>query len=747
MPKFQETEQAAKDLIKALEPLVKMMDDLAKSIVSVDSVIKKQAKTTEDLTDKEKELKRQADLVSQAEKTAAKAHDLTTEAGKKLTKEQIKLAEARKKAKIEAEKELGITKQSTGFMNKLTGAVQGGIAKFGLMLGAVSGVVIGLKKFLTGVKDSSQFMSDQWDVTMAMGKAAIETFNKALSSPTGFRNFISNLRESMSEARKYAKELDELGELNRELRIEQQKARRELAEQAKIFRSSTASVDEKRAATEKYIEIQRNLAETKEKLTKRAYENEIANLIKGTELTKEQAKAYIENYSALDPMVKKAISFLELQRDLQPDAFTLNPIKGWGNAISSIFGSLSGDTRKGVAELKQLGTELENAGKAGEDAFKLASGYLSFSEEAMNKAGAAAEAYYGSLGEFDEKTLRASLAQDRVNKQVQESNKKTVDEFVKNFQESINKATQIKEQWRQDDYASDLEFLELQKDIEDQLSEYSQQVHKEMLEKEAEETTKGLDEDVQRFQEAEDKKKKILENTQLAISTLGDLESLLSEKKMQDLDAEMNKIQYNRDKEIAAAEKAGKDTSKIKEKYQKQENKLKEKQWKTEHRHAIVQSIINTALAVTALLANPPAAIAAGILGAIETGIIASQEMPKFKEGTKGKLKKATFAEIGDGYKRELVVTPDGSYLSDDKPTKAFLPEGSQVFSGEKTEQMMKENGLSDSLLSQIIVEERLTRKALLDRPEVHNSITSHGMIKYMKIRNMVIHSLKERFS
>lgn len=746
MPKFQETEQAAKDLIKALEPLVSMMDNLAKSIVSVDAVIKKQAKTTEDLTDKEKELKRQADLLTQAEKTSAKAHDLTTEAGKKLTKEQIKLAEARKKARIEAEKELGITKQSSGFMNKLTGAVRGGITQFGLMFGAIGLSVGALKKFLTAVKDSSQFMSDQWDVTMAQGKAALDTFSKALSSPNGFRDFISNLRESMSEARKYAKELDELGELNRELRIEQQKARKELAEQAKIFRSSKSSVDEKREATEKYIEIQRKLAETKEKLTKRAYENEIANLIKGTELTKEQAKAYIENYSALDPMVKKAISFLELQRDLQPVAFTLNPIKGWQNAISNALNLVSGETKKGVGELKQLGSELENAGKAGEDAFKLAAGYLSFSEEAMNKTGTAAESYFGSLGEFDEKTLRATLAQDRANEQVKKSNKKTSDEFGKNFQDSINKATDIKSQWGIDSYKDDLEYLDLQKDIDDQMSEYSQKAHEELIEKEAEETQRGLDEDLEKFQEAEDKKKAIIENTQLAISTLGNLESLINQKKMQDLDTELNKIQFNRDKEIAAAEKAGRDTTAIKEKYQKQENKLKEKQWKTEHKHAIIQSIINTALSVTALLYNPPAAIAAGILGAVETGIIASQQMPKFKEGTKGKLKKATYAEIGDGYKRELVVTPDGSYLSDNRPTKAFLPEGSQVFSGEKTEQIIKENGLSDSLLSQMIVEERLTRKALLNRPEVHNSMTSHGMTKYTKINNMIIHSLKERF-
>lgn len=67
MPKFLETEQAAKDLKIALEPVVKMIDDLAKSIVSVDSVIKKQAKTTEDLTDKEKHIFEIKEVLKKAE--------------------------------------------------------------------------------------------------------------------------------------------------------------------------------------------------------------------------------------------------------------------------------------------------------------------------------------------------------------------------------------------------------------------------------------------------------------------------------------------------------------------------------------------------------------------------------------------------------------------------------------------------------------------------------------------------------
>lgn len=62
-----------------------------------------------------------------------------------------------------------------------------------------------------------------------------------------------------------------------------------------------------------------------------------------------------------------------------------------------------------------------------------------------------------------------------------------------------------------------------------------------------------------------------------------------------------------------------------------------------------------------------------------------------FAKGTNGALKTAETAFVGDGGKQELIQYADGNMaLSPDTPTLAHLPKGSQVFSGEQTEDIFK---------------------------------------------------------
>lgn len=115
--------------------------------------------------------------------------------------------------------------------------------------------------------------------------------------------------------------------------------------------------------------------------------------------------------------------------------------------------------------------------------------------------------------------------------------------------------------------------------------------------------------------------------------------------------------------------------------------KEKTKQAKADKAAALVQAGINTALAVTAALATQPflplgpiMATLAGVLGAVQIGIIASKPIPKYKHGRMGG--KAEFAEVGDGYVPEVIEKVDGSaYLTPAKPTLAYLEEGDKVHS------------------------------------------------------------------
>ena len=81
---------------------------------------------------------------------------------------------------------------------------------------------------------------------------------------------------------------------------------------------------------------------------------------------------------------------------------------------------------------------------------------------------------------------------------------------------------------------------------------------------------------------------------------------------------------------------------KIEDKAQRDIAKIKTEQFKRQKAADIIQATINTALAVSRLVGNPPAAIAAGIAGAAQVAVIASQPIPQFAKGTEKFISEGT---------------------------------------------------------------------------------------------------------
>lgn len=75
---------------------------------------------------------------------------------------------------------------------------------------------------------------------------------------------------------------------------------------------------------------------------------------------------------------------------------------------------------------------------------------------------------------------------------------------------------------------------------------------------------------------------------------------------------------------------------KVQEGFEAQERTARTEAFNAEKSAAIIQSIIQTALAVVEALPNIPLSIAVGILGAAQTALIAGQPTPKFHEGSGG---------------------------------------------------------------------------------------------------------------
>lgn len=134
-----------------------------------------------------------------------------------------------------------------------------------------------------------------------------------------------------------------------------------------------------------------------------------------------------------------------------------------------------------------------------------------------------------------------------------------------------------------------------------------------------------------------------------------------------------------------------KQRAKIEEEYRKKEAKIKEEQFRKNKSAQIIQSIINTALAVTNALATggpaaPALAVAAGITGAAQTAVIAAQPVPQFDKGVLSTP--STF--IAGENRPEWMIRPDGTVTLVSRPTMFKNMAGATVIGGAETERMMK---------------------------------------------------------
>lgn len=110
---------------------------------------------------------------------------------------------------------------------------------------------------------------------------------------------------------------------------------------------------------------------------------------------------------------------------------------------------------------------------------------------------------------------------------------------------------------------------------------------------------------------------------------------------------------------------------------EKKKAALQEKQAKWNKANSIIQAGIFTALAITEALPNLVLAALVGAMGAAQVALIAAQPIPKYAKGTKDHP--GGLAIVGDGGKKEGVVTDNGLFITPDKPTLVNLPAHAQV--------------------------------------------------------------------
>lgn len=194
---------------------------------------------------------------------------------------------------------------------------------------------------------------------------------------------------------------------------------------------------------------------------------------------------------------------------------------------------------------------------------------------------------------------------------------------------------------------------------------------------------------------SEDRAKLILDSFSNISKGVSEIMSNMYDSRIERIEEEQEALQESHDKEIEqienletlgaisaeeaeARKRAAEERTARKEKeLEKQKAQMQEKSAKWEKANSIVQSIIATSLAVTKALPNFVLAAIVGVMGAAQTAIIAAQPIPKYAKGTDNHP--GGLAIVGDGGRREGILTNKGLFATPSIPTLVDLPKGATV--------------------------------------------------------------------
>lgn len=196
-----------------------------------------------------------------------------------------------------------------------------------------------------------------------------------------------------------------------------------------------------------------------------------------------------------------------------------------------------------------------------------------------------------------------------------------------------------------------------------------------------------------------DKVASVIQAVSELLSGFADLGTAIFERKMEEIEAEQDANDEAYEKEVERIEKleengaisteeaearkrAAEDKTKQKEEeIAKKKAVLQEKQAKFDKANNVIQTIMSTSLAIMRAWTNPftaPAIIPLIIAqGAIQLATILAQPIPKYAKGTKDHP--GGLAIVGDGGKKEGIITDNGLFVTPDKPTLVNLPAHAQV--------------------------------------------------------------------
>lgn len=510
-------------------------------------------------------------------------------------------------------------------------------------------------------------------------KAAEGIMKQAKSAKTAADIYVNAMSEALKEENKTLEDAGIDKYSNKEkAKGEEEKSKREAARRMKLE-----------------MEAERTIQEARIKLMDEGFEKEKAT-------RNAQYQKRIDDVKTKGVRVNEQIAAIEAERekdlaDFREEYESKRAMIDAQNRISyAQKGSLQElDARLDILELQKK-AELKEAEKSGADKLTVENKYLKLIEDAYLEFGKAQLSRQQSQDE-----LESSEQQISLNKELSMLEQQYSKGLIK------KEAYEKKKADLQYQYATQA----LQKEIdllESSLYLFSGDERLEMEKKIAQlrvqlskTTTDKINADAERElkerQKVEEAKKKLVQEVSEAIGKIG---SAIFERRIQNIEAEIDANQEAYDKQVeeieALAEKdiitkeeaearkrvAEEQTSARNAELEKKKADLQTRQARFQKTIDIAQTIASTAQAIMTvykqlgIFAGPMAALVAAT-GAIQLAAIIAQPIPKYAKGTD--YHPGGLAIVGDAGKHEAIISGGKAYITPDTPTLMPIPKGAEV--------------------------------------------------------------------
>ena len=287
--------------------------------------------------------------------------------------------------------------------NKTLDSLKGLLPKIGL---ATFFVAAGkaLMKFAKDAVAQTQLIGDKWGQFTSGMSHAYNTFVADLTSGKGWKELIENMRESYKVGKEVAAMLDEIFERQNSLSLMEAEYNVEIEKNKQIMKDTSKSEEERLAAAEEAMRLEKELAEQKKEIAAQEAEARKMELQDRTKLSDAELEFYVRQYNQNRDILLQAQEYNAHVKELE------------AAVKASKFSAMWADNAVAVAAASQ---QMQQAQQALQD-------YINTADEGLKKVAEMDAKYQLSNDELVDNYVKARVKMTNADAEYYRSTTKTV---------------------------------------------------------------------------------------------------------------------------------------------------------------------------------------------------------------------------------------------------------------------------------------------------------------------------------